>query len=43
MSIEIRQNLIDSEGGAGEWAGVIGDALEPILADSDLYEIMNPE
>ena len=43
MSIEIRQNLIDSEEGATEWAGLIGDTLAPILADNKLYRIMNPE
>ncbi len=43
MSIEIRQNLIDSEDGVTEWAGLIGDALEPILADKELYSIMNME
>lgn len=43
MSIEIRQNLIDSEEGTVEWARLIGDALEPILADKELYQFIKTE
>ncbi|MCW2246995.1 putative N-formylglutamate amidohydrolase [Azospirillum fermentarium] len=35
--IEIRQDLIADDAGAGEWAAVLGDALAPILADPALY------
>lgn len=37
VSIEIRQDLIDSEEGVREWAGHVGDALTPILSDPELY------
>ncbi len=43
VSIEIRQDLIDSEAGAREWAGHIGDALAPILADPALYQYLQME
>lgn len=43
VSIEIRQDLIDSEAGVQEWAGHIGDALEPILADPALYKYLESE
>jgi predicted N-formylglutamate amidohydrolase len=35
--IEIRQDLIDTAGGAAEWAGILAKAVEPILAGTDLY------
>jgi predicted N-formylglutamate amidohydrolase len=35
--LEIRQDLIDTAAGAIEWARIIGDALEPILASPSLY------
>jgi len=37
VSIEIRQDLIDHPDGVSRWAGLIGDALETILADDGLY------
>jgi predicted N-formylglutamate amidohydrolase len=37
VSIEIRQDLIDHPEGVSRWAGLIGDALEKILADDGLY------
>ncbi len=43
VSIEIRQDLIDSEEGVLEWAGYLGDALAPILADPDLYRYQEME
>lgn len=43
VSIEIRQDLIDSEAGVEEWAGHIGDALAPILADPALYSYLEME
>ena len=36
-SIEVRQDLIDSDDGADRWAGILGNALNEILADSRLY------
>lgn len=35
--VEIRQDLIETEEGAAEWAGILADAVEPILACADLY------
>jgi predicted N-formylglutamate amidohydrolase len=35
--LEIRQDLIDTATGAGEWAGIVAAALRPILAAPDLY------
>ncbi|NNF52551.1 MAG: N-formylglutamate amidohydrolase [Gammaproteobacteria bacterium] len=43
VSIEIRQDLIDSDEGVTEWAGHLGDVLAPILADPDLYQILEME
>lgn len=37
VSIEIRQDLIDTEAGVEKWGGLIAAALTPILDDSDLY------
>ena len=37
VSIELRQDLIDTQEGARQWAAVLGDALENILADEALY------
>ena len=37
VSIEVRQDLIDTLEGARHWAGVLGDALERILGDDTLY------
>jgi predicted N-formylglutamate amidohydrolase len=38
-SIEVRQDLVDSEEGAERWATILGEALRPILADSNLYAL----
>jgi predicted N-formylglutamate amidohydrolase len=35
--LEIRQNLIDTPSGAEEWAGIVAEALRPILASPELY------
>ncbi|MCW2237425.1 N-formylglutamate amidohydrolase [Azospirillum canadense] len=41
--IEVRQDLIAIPEGVATWAQVLGDALEPILADPDLYRVeMHP-
>lgn len=37
VSIEIRQNLIDTREGAEHWAGILAEALTPILTDPGLY------
>ena len=37
VSIEIRQDLIATIEGANRWAGILAEALLPILADPDLY------
>lgn len=37
VSIEIRQDLIDHPEGVAQWADILGDVLERILADEDLY------
>ncbi len=37
VSIEVRQDLVDTPDGAERWAGVLGDALDDILADDELY------
>lgn len=41
--IEVRQDLIAIPEGVATWARVLGDALEPILADPGLYRVeMHP-
>jgi len=37
VSIEVRQDLIESDDGAARWSAVLGDALADILADETLY------
>ncbi|MDQ2101802.1 N-formylglutamate amidohydrolase [Azospirillum isscasi] len=37
--VEVRQDLIATPEGAGLWATVLGDALEPILADPALHQV----
>ena len=39
VSIEIRQDLVDTEDGAEHWATILDDALRDILADPDLYQV----
>ncbi len=39
VSIEIRQDLVNTEAGAEEWATILDDALRDILAKPDLYSI----
>lgn len=36
--IEVRQDLIDTHHGAGEWAGRLHDALGSVLSDPAIYE-----
>ncbi|MGI9291371.1 MAG: N-formylglutamate amidohydrolase [Gammaproteobacteria bacterium] len=37
LGIEVRQDLIDTEAGAIEWAGILAEALFPVLEDDNLY------
>ena len=37
VSIEIRQDLVDHPEGVARWADILGDVLEKILADEELY------
>lgn len=37
VSIELRQDLIDTDEGADQWAAVLAEALAPILEDETLY------
>jgi len=39
VSIEIRQDLVNTEAGAERWATILDDALCDILADPDLYQV----
>lgn len=39
VSIEIRQDLVDTEAGAERWATILDDALREILADPELYQV----
>ena len=39
VSIEVRQDLIDTEEGAERWATILHEALEDILADPELYQV----
>ena len=39
VSIEIRQDLVDTEAGAERWATILHDALREILEDPELYQV----
>ena len=39
VSIEIRQDLVDTEAGAERWASILHEALAEILADPELYQV----
>ena len=39
VSIEIRQDLVNTEDGAERWATILDDALRDILADPGLYRV----
>ncbi|EWY37470.1 N-formylglutamate amidohydrolase [Skermanella stibiiresistens SB22] len=41
LLVEIRQDLIDTRRGAAEWAGILGAALDPVLADPMLYRVQH--
>ena len=40
VSIEIRQDLINTPEGADRWSNILGRALEEILAEDDLYSVL---
>ena len=39
VALEIRQDLVDTHHGAAHWAGIVAEALRPILADPQLRKI----
>ena len=39
VSIEIRQDLVNTEAGAERWATLLDEALRPILANPGLYQV----
>lgn len=41
VGVEVRQDLVDTPEGAAYWAGILGDALEPVLTDAALYTRLN--
>ena len=41
VSIETRQDLVDTEEGAEHWASILHDSLREILADPDLYRLLD--
>jgi len=40
VGIEVRQDLVKDEEGARQWAGILAQALRPILADEALYSVL---
>ena len=39
VGIEVRQDLVDHAGRRGIWAGILGDGLDAVLADPELYQL----
>lgn len=39
VSIEVRQDLVNTEDGAEKWATILAEALDEILADPGLYKV----
>lgn len=39
VSLEVRQDLIDTEAGAERWAGILHEALAEVLDDPGLYQL----
>jgi predicted N-formylglutamate amidohydrolase len=39
VALEIRQDLVDTHHGAAHWAGIVAEALGPILADPKLRKV----
>ncbi len=42
VSIEIRQDLVSSPEGADRWSAILGGVLSEILADENIYSILEP-
>lgn len=42
VSIEVRQDLVNTKAGAERWAKILANALHDILADPDLYHLWQP-
>ena len=40
VSIEVRQDLVDSEEGAERWADILEQSLRDILANNQLYRVL---
>ena len=43
VAIEVRQDLLTDEEGIARWAGILGDALAPILERPELYKRLQPD
>lgn len=41
VALEIRQDLVDTHHGAAHWAGIVAEALKPILADPKIRTVEN--
>jgi len=39
VGIEVRQDLVDDDSGARQWAGILARALRPLLADQALFSV----
>lgn len=42
VGVEVRQDLVADADGAARWAGVLGDALQDVLDNPDLYDLAGP-
>jgi len=40
VGIEVRQDLVQDDEGARRWAGILAQALRPLLADEALYSVL---
>jgi predicted N-formylglutamate amidohydrolase len=43
VSIEVRQDLVDSKESAREYADILASVLKPILADAELYCLLTAQ
>jgi predicted N-formylglutamate amidohydrolase len=43
VAIEVRQDLLTDDTGIARWAGILGDAIAPILERPDLYRRLRPD
>jgi predicted N-formylglutamate amidohydrolase len=39
VGLEVRQDLVSDYEGAAHWAGILAEALEPVMADTALYRL----